>query len=93
MKLVYYNTANGNAQNALQLLAKDILEFGVKINECHHVSQRFEPGRKTQVIETGSYCIETRNEITGYRYWVHFSGCKVTEIIEERGEEYESERD
>lgn len=52
MKLVCYNTANGNAQNELQLLAKDILEFGAKINECHHVSQRIEPDRETRVIET-----------------------------------------
>lgn len=54
---------------------------------------RIHEQRKERSMKLVYYNTAKGNAITGYRYWVHFSGCKVTEIIEERGEEYESERD
>lgn len=84
VKIVHYREKDGNSQHVLQLLAADILKYGKIIGECHHVSQEFYPDGTERTIETGTYCIEALNEITGYRYWVHFSGCKVTEIIENR---------
>lgn len=84
IRVVYYREKDGNSQHELQLLAADILKYGKIVDECYHVSQQFFPDGTKRVIETGTYCMEALNEITGNRYWVHFSGCKVTEIIENR---------
>lgn len=81
--IVHYTERNGSTQLQLQRLAADILKYGVRISECHHVSQEFYPNGEKRIIMTGSYCIEVLNELTGARYWVHFNGCRVTEIIEE----------
>lgn len=81
-RMFYYTEKNGNTQHELQLLAADIIKYGKTLDECHHVSQEIDPDGTHRVIETGSYCITVLNEVTEIRYWVHFSGCKVTEIIE-----------
>lgn len=81
--IVHYNIKNGNSQYQLQLLATDILQYGKRIGECRHTSQEFSPGGEYRTIETGTCCIEVMNELTGSHYYVHFSGCRVTEIIEE----------
>ncbi|MFI3313929.1 MAG: hypothetical protein R3Y62_08580 [Eubacteriales bacterium] len=78
-----YSKHSGVDQFALQRLAADILKYGKKISEARHTAFAHFPDGKTMVIPTGSHCIEAINEITGDRYWVHFNGCRVTEIIEE----------
>lgn len=83
-KMVYYREKNGNSQHALQLLAADILKYGKIVDKYYHVSQQFFPDGTEMAIETGTCCIQALNEITGNQYWVHFSGCRVTEIIESR---------
>ncbi len=84
VQVVHYREEDGNSQHMLQALAADIIKYGKFIDECHHTSQVFFPGGTSRTIESGSYCVEVLNEITGTRYWVHFSGCRVTEIIENR---------
>ena len=81
--IAHYSDSKGNEQSQLQLLAADIMKYGKRVGECHHVSQEFFPNGDKRTVMTGSYCIEIINEISGSRYWVHFSGCRVTEIIEE----------
>lgn len=80
--MVHYRGQDGNSQEELQMLAADVIRYGKILDECHHVSQRFFPDGTESVIETGGYCISVLNEVTEIRYWVHFSGCRVTEIIE-----------
>lgn len=80
--LLHYAEKYGHEQSQLQDLAKNIIKFGKKINECHHVAQEIFPNGEERVISTGTYCIEVENEISGSHYWVHFTGCRVTEIIE-----------
>ena len=79
---VHYTEERGNSQHALQRMAADILNYGKRIGETRHVSQEFSPDGSTRTIPTGTYCIEVLNELTGTRYWVHMSGCRVEEIIE-----------
>lgn len=81
--IVHYTVKNGNDQEQLQRMAADVLNYGKRVSECHHVSQEFHPDGTKRTIPTGTYCVEALNEATGARYWVHFSGCRVTEIIEE----------
>ena len=81
-KLIHYGEKAGNSQHELQLLAADIIQYGETLNECHHVTQEFNPDGTERTIDTGSYCVNVRNNATGIMYWVHFSGCRVTEIIE-----------
>lgn len=89
-RMVHYREKDGNSQHQLQLLAFDILKYGKITNECHHVSQEFFPDGTDRTVETGSYTVAVLNEITGIRYWVHFSGCRITEILEERRETAEA---
>lgn len=81
--IVHYTLKNGNSQHQLQLLAKDIISCGKCVDTCRHTAQEFYPNGEQRTIETGSTCTEVVNELTGSHYWVHFSGCRVTEIIEE----------
>ncbi|MEG1894673.1 MAG: hypothetical protein RR162_00435 [Oscillospiraceae bacterium] len=81
--IIHYTLKKGNGQHQLQLLAENILACGKRVGTCRHTSQLCYPNGEQITIETGSYCIEVINELTGSRYWVHFSGCTVTEIIEE----------
>lgn len=81
--IIHYTEKNGNNQEQLQRLAADVLNYGKRVSECHHVSQEFHPDGTKRTIPTGTYCVEALNEATGARYWVHFNGCRVTEIIEE----------
>ena len=81
-KMVHYSEKDGNSQHELKMLAENIIKYGKTLDECHHVSQQFFSDGTEKVIETGSYCISVLNEVTEIKYWVHFSGCKVTEIIE-----------
>lgn len=81
--IVQYTEKNGNNQEQLQRLAADVLKYGKRVSACHHMSQEIHPDGTERTILTGSYCIEALNEATGARYWVHFNGCRVTEIIEE----------
>lgn len=81
--IVHYDEKHGNNQEQLQRLAADVLNYGKRVSECHHVSQEFHPDGTERTVPTGSYCVEALNEATGARYWVHFYGCRVTEIIEE----------
>jgi hypothetical protein len=63
-----YNRSKGYHQGSLQKLADDIIRYADK---C---------------IKYGggdSYCIEACFELTGHQYWVHFSGCRVSDIIAE----------
>lgn len=81
--IAHYSEERGNSQFQLQRLAADILNYGKKVAEVRHCSQQINPDGEHKTIETGSSCIEVINELTGSRYWVHFSGCRVSEIIEE----------
>lgn len=80
--IIHYSVENGNSQFQLQRLAADILNYGKKVAEVRHCSQQFNPNGERRTIESGSSCIEVISELTGSRYWVHFSGCRVSEIIE-----------
>ncbi len=81
--IAHYSVERGNSQFQLQRLAADILNYGKKIAEARHCSQQINPNGERKTIESGSSCVEVINELTGSRYWVHFSGCRVSEIIEE----------
>lgn len=82
MATIHYTVNNGSDQEQLQRLAENILKYGKRISEYHHVAQEFDPDGTIRTIYTGTYCIEALNNITGARYWINFSGCRVTEITE-----------
>jgi hypothetical protein len=81
-EVVHYTVKNGNEQFLLQKLAMDILEFGTVVNTSHSVTQNYCSG-ETRSVENGYTCYEVEG-IRGTRYWVHYSGCRVSEIIEDR---------
>jgi hypothetical protein len=78
-----YDTRKGNTQHELQCLAKDIFAFG-KIEEVtHHGCTTIHPNGDRIDRETGSMCFKVKSEDVPVTYWVHVSGFRIAEIIEE----------
>lgn len=74
-----YTIENVENQAALQSLANDIITYGNKVRDV-----LFLPDGTSRDLEDGRYCIEIEFPMGDRRYWIHFKGCRVTEIIEDR---------
>jgi hypothetical protein len=63
-----HSVHKGSTHEELQRRAKDIFEYGKIFDVNHH---------------SCGICFEVKCEGMPIRYWVHISGFRVTEIIEE----------
>ena len=80
-----YTIENVENQAVLQSLANDIITYGNKVrNEETQPPVLFLPDGTPRDLEDGRYCIEIEFPMGDRRYWIHFKGCRVTEIIEDR---------
>lgn len=67
----------------LNRMCKQILKHGTIANFSHHTSTYSEPGGFTEARGCGSHVLTvTCDHVPDFMYVIHFTGFRVTEIIE-----------